>query len=392
MTQNSNQSALNRLFPSANLDKVFDHKRKGRVAVLESPPRKDNNYRKSSVYKRGSGLSSKNKAIGVVLKTPEVMIKVDHLSSGIKTVAQLKQNAEYISRNGNLEVEDQDGNKLDRAELKDLMYGWSLDQDIPEDKSELTTKRTADARRIVISCPKECDPEKVIASARQFGREFFAENGFDYVFVAHIHDPEHPKEPDHPHVHFMVKTLNCLEQRLYITQVDLQFMRERFAAIAREHGLSLNATSRAVRGNTSRSKSSERYYLEQTTDVKPTYQQKHDQEIAEALRQGKPLPDCEPIKQAKITRTRVLDAAKEAVEELRQSTDERDHVLASELEKHFETLEPVQSIHEKRYNAAKALITQRQQEREKQQERKLKDKGRDIGGNKQQQVTQDLEI
>lgn len=43
---------------------------------------------------------------------------------------------------------------------------------------------------------------------------------------------------------------------------DLKFMRERFAAIAKEHGIIMNATPRAARGKTEKAKPLEQVHQE----------------------------------------------------------------------------------------------------------------------------------
>jgi len=55
-------------------------------------------------------------------KAPEVVIKI---SGGGKGMRSIKNHFNYISRNGKLELEDQDGNKIrGREEIKDLRDEW----------------------------------------------------------------------------------------------------------------------------------------------------------------------------------------------------------------------------------------------------------------------------
>ena len=53
----------------------------------------------------------------------------------------------------------------------------------------------------------------------------------------HCRDERHPKEPPHPHVHFLVRATNNLGRRLNLRKADLRYMRERFAVIAKEYGI-----------------------------------------------------------------------------------------------------------------------------------------------------------
>ena len=88
-------SALDRLFPEA----MRYHK--GRVARLQ--------HRKSS----GAGLpqlvrlSPRQKLTGIVRRSPEVMLKIGR--ANIRCLKHMQAAADYISRNGKLEIEDQDG-------------------------------------------------------------------------------------------------------------------------------------------------------------------------------------------------------------------------------------------------------------------------------------------
>ena len=95
-------SALDRLFPEA----MRYHK--GRVARLQ--------HRKSS----GAGLpqlvrlSPRQKLTGIVRRSPEVMLKIGR--ANIRCLKHMQAAADYISRNGKLEIEDQDGFMLDSKE------------------------------------------------------------------------------------------------------------------------------------------------------------------------------------------------------------------------------------------------------------------------------------
>ncbi len=115
------------------------------------------------------------------------------------------------------------------AEAYARMEQWCDDQEVP--RTEVDAKRPADARRCIVSCPPGTEPDKLKAAAREFGKEIFKEQGFDFVMAVHHKDKEHPKEPEHPHVHFLIKSVNKDGKRLNIRKEDLKYMRERFAVI-----------------------------------------------------------------------------------------------------------------------------------------------------------------
>jgi hypothetical protein len=87
--------------------------------------------------------------------------------------------------------------------------------------------------------PAPTPADKVLAAARQFARQKFAQHR--YAMVLHTHQ-------QHPHVHLVVKAENELGRRLHIDKELLRGWREDFARLMREQGIAANATPRAIRG------------------------------------------------------------------------------------------------------------------------------------------------
>lgn len=387
------------------------------------------NYRKSSVYKKGTGLSATVKAVGLANNFSEAFIKVDKASKGIKTASHLKRAAMYISRNGLLNVEDSNGVEISQESLLGKVKCWADSLDLP-DKHEANPKAPAGARRFIISAPKGTDHAALMETARDFGKEFFKDNGFDYVFVLHCRSDATPKEPEHPHVHFLIKAINDDGKRLNLRKDDLKFMRERYAALALSHGIKLNATSRAVRGKTEKSKNIERFYNEKrilvaaeennvltnnSSDINKhqtqaqkwaidrnkkklkskdkltlhPYQQARDKEIINAFNENKEIPDNEFLSKAKATRQQVMKNATDAINSLKQSSSKEVQVLGVKLSDHFNNMEPVESSQQRRLRQfknykSKSFIAVKQRERsiEKKQrlanQEKIKIRGKDI--------------
>ena len=50
----------------------------------------------------------------------------------------------------------------------------------------------------------------------------------------HENNLDHPDEPDHPHIHILVKAINVKGKRLNIRKQDLRYLRERFAVLAKK--------------------------------------------------------------------------------------------------------------------------------------------------------------
>lgn len=327
-----------------------------------STKRKDtanSNYRKSDVYRQGSGLSPLNKAIGLAQQYTEVVIKIDKASKGIKTANHLKQAALYICRNGLMDVEDNYGDTISKSDFMTIMDSWAEEMGLPDKKEN--AKSSAAARRFIMSFPKGSDHQSVMSIARQFGQEFFKENGFDYMFVLHGKSEQTPNEPDHPHVHFLIKSTNDRGLRLNIRKNDLKFMRERIAVLSRDYGIFLNATNRAVRGQSQRAKPIERYYNEKRYEEQSQaqkwaihrnkqkhvkqhpYQANRDNEVISAYENGKPIEDHEILSKAKQTRVHIMRNAQDAVNSLKNSGEQILTNLGGELVEHFSNLNQVES-------------------------------------------------
>jgi type IV secretory pathway VirD2 relaxase len=170
----------------------------------------------------------------IVSRVPEVMVKITGRTKG---VAHLKSHLAYITRNGELDAETEQGAAMTgRSGLKDLQQRW-------EDDAVLDDKRRRDGSlsiNIILSMPAGTDAVAVKDSARAFAIETFGHN-HDYVFVQHLDDK-------HPHVHLTVQSLGHDGRRLNPRKADLQAWRERFARELRLRGIAAEATPRRTRG------------------------------------------------------------------------------------------------------------------------------------------------
>jgi len=175
-----------------------------------------------------------------VRKAPEVMVKITSSSKGMR---QIGRHLDYISRKGQIDIEDQDGSILGgREEMKDLKEIWRYGG--PEEIGATSDRR--DTLNIVFSMPAHTDEVSLKRAVRAFAKEEF--DGHQYVFAYHTQatDPD-PNPPAHPHVHLSVKVHGQDGRRLNPRKADLQRWREDFAASLRAHGIEANATSRLAR-------------------------------------------------------------------------------------------------------------------------------------------------
>ena len=195
--------------------------------------------------KPGSGLANLRAA---ALKHPEVMVKIPkRLSQNSKGMNGVRNHLDYVSRNGEVTLETQDGEKLDgKKAVNGLTRDWQK-LGIPDESKH------REALNIVLSMPEHTDPEAVLNAARNFAAEQF--EGHQYAFGLH-HEAHSPGEPKHPHVHLCVLMRDEFGQRLNPRKNDLFEWRVRFAEKLREEGVQCAATRRQHRGQTQKPENS----------------------------------------------------------------------------------------------------------------------------------------
>ena len=180
--------------------------------------------------------------VRTVSRVPEVMVKV---SGGAKTPGGVIKHLAYIDREGELEIEMDDGRRLKGAGIeKDLSSDWELEELSAVGKAPYRGKPGRRpgklVHNIVLSMPQGTDPKKLMSASRVFLREQFALK-HRYAWALHT-------DQGHPHVHVVVKAVSEDGERLNIRKATLREWRSRFAEQLREQGISANATERAARG------------------------------------------------------------------------------------------------------------------------------------------------
>ncbi|MBX3349003.1 MAG: relaxase/mobilization nuclease domain-containing protein [Nitrospira sp.] len=181
----------------------------------------------------------RQKLQSMVRRAPQVVVKLVRAPKGMKGISN---NLTYISRDGQLEIEDQDGQVIQGKDaVADLKAEWH-DGGTPI----LADSTMRDAFHLVLSMPTRTDPLSVQRAARDFAtREF---SGFQYVMVLHTFETDPDPHPSpHPHVHLTVKAAGLDGIRLNPRKADLQRWREGFAEALREHGIEATTTSRIHR-------------------------------------------------------------------------------------------------------------------------------------------------
>jgi hypothetical protein len=177
-----------------------------------------------------------------VRRAPEVMVKVlGRNSNDLKAAAR---HFDYIGRKGELELETDDGERLQGRVGQSLIQDWDLDIDDARRQGDLKAtngrKPPKLVHKLMFSMPPGTPPDKVLAAVRNFAREEFALQ-HRYAFVLHTDEP-------HPHVHLVLKAVSEQGVRLNIRKATLRHWRSEFARNLRLLGVAANATERAVRG------------------------------------------------------------------------------------------------------------------------------------------------
>lgn len=272
---------------------------------------------------------SKEAARKLVKNTPEVMVKV---SGSSKSMAKLTNHVDYISRNGKVEIEDQEGNVYSgKGAAIGILDDWKDAQGIPQTEAEAEEQGSPrQSLNIVLSMPAGTDRDALKNAARSFAKEAFA--GHEWFMAEH-------RDTEQPHVHFCVRIADEYGHRLNPRKDDLQLWREKFADKLGEYGIEANATKRQVRGKTRKPQSQAQYHS--TKEKRPLkYNQNRRRETADAIRLGKSIGDAPPLVKAKKTRENVLKNAHGFSDELR---GEGEYLLANKIDKHFKSLPPVES-------------------------------------------------
>ncbi len=212
-------------------------------------PRRSRNVRLSSAKSTSTGgrLSTaqaratyvRQKLQAMVRRSPQVVVKLVRAPKGMRGISN---NLTYISRDGLLELEDQDGQVIKgREAVADLKTEW---RDGGMTIAADSTMR--DAFHLVLSMPQRTDPLSVQRAARDFAKREFT--GFQYAMVLHTFETDPDPHPSpHPHVHLTVKAAGLDGIRLNPRKADLQRWREGFAEALREHGIEATTTSRIHR-------------------------------------------------------------------------------------------------------------------------------------------------
>jgi len=300
--------------------------------------------------KGGRGGEARARLARVVQNAPEVMVKI---TGRTKDGEHLAAHLEYISRKGELDLEQADGALiLGRGAVRELADDWS-------DVGEGDSRRRANSNMsvsIVLSMPVGTDPDRMKDAVRAFARAEFGDT-FPYVFAFH-----QDAKGEQPHIHLSVRALGVNGERLNPRKADLADWRERFARELRGRGIQAEATPRRARGITHKPertavrKARERF--ERTGQNEPRVLREARRE-AEALARGgtKPQPWDEEMRQRQA---QVRATYQAAAKMLAASGDPRDQALAKDVQAFVKSMPPPVS---RKVAMARQIVVERQRAR-----------------------------
>jgi len=265
-----------------------------------------------------------------VRKVPEVIVKI---SGSSQSMSRIKAHFDYISRNGDVPLENEAGQTLQGKEtLGELRDDWKLSADGATIPHENGYRR--EAFNIVLSMPPGTDREAVHQAAREFAKENF--DGHMYVFAAH-------NDEKHPHVHLCVKAVGRDMVRLNPRKADLQAWRESFAEKLRENGIEANATPRAVRGKARRAEKQAVLHIEKRGAASWTKQARAKAVSAAVAAQSPGITEHD----AKIEQQRktVMERYGTIAKTLAGSTQQSDLQLAVAITQHVAAMPAPKTAH-----------------------------------------------
>lgn len=185
---------------------------------------------------KAAGEAARARLVSIINRVPEVMVKV---TGRTRDPGHLRAHLDYISRNGELEIEDRDGALISgRMAVKELAEDWSAIA-LADQRRRANTPFS---HSVMLSMPTGTDPVAVRDAARAFASAIFSDR-FDYVFALHTDAP-------HPHVHLSIRSLADNGERLNPKKADLESWRQAFAQSLRDRGVEAEATPRRARGIT----------------------------------------------------------------------------------------------------------------------------------------------
>ncbi|NTF91474.1 T-DNA border endonuclease VirD2 [Agrobacterium rhizogenes] len=172
---------------------------------------------------------------------------------GTKTLQQIINQLEYLSRKGKLELQ-RSARHLDifvpPDQIHELAQSWVQETGIYDESQPDEERQQELTTHIIVSFPAGTSQAAAYEASRQWAAEMFGSGAgggrYNYLTAFHV-------DRDHPHLHVVVNRRELLGHGwLKISrrhpQLNYDALRIKMAEISLRHGIVLDATSRAERG------------------------------------------------------------------------------------------------------------------------------------------------
>lgn len=181
-------------------------------------------------------------SVGSADRVPEVVIKV--ISPGSNNLEAIRLHFQDLQNGENraLEMDFFCTPVVGKRAARALVDDWDLDLDelywrLPGVPRRRVTPKLV--HKILFSMPSGTPPDKLLAAARNFAQQQFADR-HRYALALHTDEP-------HPHVHMVLKAMTeGWENRLNIRKPMLRQWRVEFARLLIAQGIPAKATRRTV--------------------------------------------------------------------------------------------------------------------------------------------------
>ena len=193
------------------------------MGAINFKPNKISSNNSSSVA------ANRNYTLSNMGKAPEAMIKI---SGSSKDMSKIASHISYISRNGEIDIKNKEGESLNKDDVKGELEAWS-NLGIANENG---TKR--EALHLVFSMPEGTNPQGLLKAVENFAEQEFTNN--NYMYAQHL-------DTKHPHVHLAVSVRDMQGNRLNPRKADIGNWRKIFAQKLREQGIDAVATTRQQR-------------------------------------------------------------------------------------------------------------------------------------------------
>ncbi len=280
----------------------------------------------------------------------QVNVKV---TSWGKSAGHVRDHVRYITRNGEIEAEDEFGRlHPNQLSTRDALNGWFRERD-----PRRPAKR--ESMHLVLSMPHGTDPGKVLAAARKFSaREF---RGRQYLLALHSEKTDrrlgHGK---HPHVHLVVKSLDDAGLRLHVGPHDLWRYREVFAEELRNLGVRATNAPALERLEVKRERRSRKQAeLLKANNIRRNRQwrARAEEAMSIALR-DRPLDVSSAERRRKADRALAIQDYRLAAEVLRRSASAADQALANQIREFVVRAQPAMVERENAVRVARQQLKQ----------------------------------